>query len=253
MDIVSRLKTFIDHLGVPVTQFADNCGIPRPTLSQLLNGRNKTVRDELIAKIHAAYPRLSVMWLMFGEGEAILDASTDTPAQTPMTTPLHTASAQLTSPSSLGTSAPIAPGHLAPSMRFHSDEGAGLFDEPDEVMERDGVAGEPMSGAQSPIDFSFDLPPQHDNGANLTAQEVAAEQAQRQRREPAENPRPANGERGIATSERREATEERTDGSPEGSVGQRRVVSIIVYYSDSSFQAFVPDDDNPASLPFAAR
>ncbi len=45
MDIVSRLKLFLDYLGIPVTQFADNCGIPRPTLSQLLNGRNKTVRD----------------------------------------------------------------------------------------------------------------------------------------------------------------------------------------------------------------
>ena len=52
MDIVSRLKTFINYLGIPVTQFADNCRIPRPTLSQLLNGRNKKVSDELIGKIH---------------------------------------------------------------------------------------------------------------------------------------------------------------------------------------------------------
>lgn len=71
MDIVGRLKLFLDYLGIPVTQFADNCGIPRPTLSQLLNGRNKTVRDEIIAKIHEAYPQLSIMWLMFGEGEMV--------------------------------------------------------------------------------------------------------------------------------------------------------------------------------------
>ena len=61
MDIVTRLKSFIDSHRIPVTQFADQCGIPRPTLSQLLNGRNKKVSD-------AAYPDLSIMWLLFGEG-----------------------------------------------------------------------------------------------------------------------------------------------------------------------------------------
>lgn len=68
MDIVSRLKQFIDSHSIPVTQFADNCMIPRPSLSQLLNGRNKKVSDEVISKIHAAYPNLSMLWLMFGEG-----------------------------------------------------------------------------------------------------------------------------------------------------------------------------------------
>lgn len=58
-------------MQIPVTQFADTCKIPRPTLSQLLNGRNKKVSDELITKIHEAYPQLSVMWLMFGEGDML--------------------------------------------------------------------------------------------------------------------------------------------------------------------------------------
>lgn len=71
MDIVSRLKTFINYLGTPVTQFADSCAIPRPTLSQLLNGRNKKVSDELIGKIHDTFPDLSVLWLMFGEGDML--------------------------------------------------------------------------------------------------------------------------------------------------------------------------------------
>lgn len=69
MDIVSRLKIFLQENGISNSLFADNCGIPRPTLSQLLNGRNKKVSDELISKIHAAYPLLNVMWLMFGDGD----------------------------------------------------------------------------------------------------------------------------------------------------------------------------------------
>lgn len=71
MDIVSRLKTFINHLGIPVTQFADTCKIPRPTLSQLLNGRNKKVSDEIIRKLHVEYPQLNVAWLLFGEGDML--------------------------------------------------------------------------------------------------------------------------------------------------------------------------------------
>ncbi len=73
MDIVGRLKEFINYLAIPVTKFADNCGIPRPTLSQLTNGRNKSVRNELIEKIHTAYPNLSTLWLMFGEGDMLLN------------------------------------------------------------------------------------------------------------------------------------------------------------------------------------
>lgn len=78
MDIVSRLKIFISYINIPVTQFADNCKIPRPTLSQLLNGRNKKVSDELISKIHEAYPQLSVLWLMFGEGNMLHNSNIQT-------------------------------------------------------------------------------------------------------------------------------------------------------------------------------
>lgn len=77
MDFVSRLKQFLELKQIPITQFADNCRIPRPTLSQLLNGRNKKVSDEVIGKIHDAYPTLSVLWLMFGEGEMFRGEITD--------------------------------------------------------------------------------------------------------------------------------------------------------------------------------
>lgn len=69
MDIVSRIKSFLNVNGIANSIFADKCDIPRPTLSQLLNGRNKKVSNEILDKIHVAYPELSMMWLMFGEGE----------------------------------------------------------------------------------------------------------------------------------------------------------------------------------------
>lgn len=55
------------------TQFADRAGIPRPTLSQFLTGRNKRLSDDMAAKIHNAFPDLNMLWLLFGEGEMLND------------------------------------------------------------------------------------------------------------------------------------------------------------------------------------
>lgn len=61
----------MDFRQIAISQFADTCYIPRPTISQILNGRNKKISDELIGKIHTAYPDLSIVWLMFGEGDML--------------------------------------------------------------------------------------------------------------------------------------------------------------------------------------
>lgn len=73
--VASRLKLFIDTSGLTSTQFADMCGVPRPSLSQILSGRNKKVSDVLVGQIHKAFPDLSVMWLLFGEGPVKVSAS----------------------------------------------------------------------------------------------------------------------------------------------------------------------------------
>lgn len=73
MDIVDRLIAFRDYTGFSNSQFADKAGIPRPTLSQFLNGRNKRLSDDLTSKLHSAYPNLNVLWLLFGEGDMLVD------------------------------------------------------------------------------------------------------------------------------------------------------------------------------------
>lgn len=62
-------------MNLPVTKLADLCQIPRPSMTQLLKGRNKKVSDEVISKIHTAFPQLSVMWLLFGEGDMLIDSN----------------------------------------------------------------------------------------------------------------------------------------------------------------------------------
>lgn len=77
-NVAIRLKGFMDKMELSNSQFADTCGIPRPTLSQLLTGRNKKISDVLVGQIHSAYPRLSVLWLLFGEGDMLTpDPSTE--------------------------------------------------------------------------------------------------------------------------------------------------------------------------------
>ena len=70
-NFATRLKLFIDSIKIPTTRVADLCDIPRPSFSQLLSGRNQKVSDVLIQKIHKAFPDLSVIWLMFGEGSML--------------------------------------------------------------------------------------------------------------------------------------------------------------------------------------
>ncbi len=69
--VATRLKFFIEEKGLTSTRFADLCKIPRPSISQLLNGRNKKISDILVGQIHSAFPELSVVWLLFGEGDMI--------------------------------------------------------------------------------------------------------------------------------------------------------------------------------------
>ncbi|MGN0224211.1 MAG: helix-turn-helix domain-containing protein [Muribaculaceae bacterium] len=77
MDIVNRLLAFKNWTNLTSSQFADKARIPRPTLSQFLNGRNKRLSDDLISKLHVAFPELNVLWLLFGSGEMLVNRNID--------------------------------------------------------------------------------------------------------------------------------------------------------------------------------
>lgn len=75
MDLAERLRTFINYKGMGISEFADKAGIPRPTLSQLLSGRNKSVNDVFVKRLHSGFPELNIVWLLFDEGEMVSDAN----------------------------------------------------------------------------------------------------------------------------------------------------------------------------------
>lgn len=69
--VLDRLIEFINYTGLSSTQFADTAGIPRPSLSQMLHGRNKSVNNQVLAKLNSAFPNLNILWLLFGQGDML--------------------------------------------------------------------------------------------------------------------------------------------------------------------------------------
>ena len=221
MDIVTRLKKFMQHLNMPVTQFADACKIPRPTMSQLLNGRNKKVSDELIRKFHTEFPELNVMWLLFGEGDMLKGENGETsgaqnsqlftcaegdPAENKVDTPplsLNFDDADFEQKKS--------DMRLADNMVMQDALNTGSADQKDTKQDC-GAHSSHTEAKHSPFD-SY--------GINAMAHFTHA------------SPKGTQAERSKTAD----------DGSTTISFsndGNRKIVNIIVYYSDNSFEAFVP-------------
>lgn len=208
MDIVSRLKQYLDQCQVSVTQFADACGIPRPSVSQLLNGRNKKVSDEVISKIHAAYPDLSMMWLMFGEGNMVTDSN------------IKTSEAQ------------IGPKATAPNQYQSGNQ---PVTQRIDFTENNHEIKPEIFFEHSRRDFDV-------NGCNEFAFEPApagnpfpwSSTTPSQPEAPRQQPRQSTSPQNDTPSEKHQSI---TLNPGKG----KRVVSIIVYYDDNSFEPFIPD------------
>ena len=69
----------LDTRQLTPTQFADAIGIARPIVSHILSGRNKPSL-EVVQRILAAMPDLSMAWLLNGTGPMQASASTSTVA-----------------------------------------------------------------------------------------------------------------------------------------------------------------------------
>lgn len=186
MDFVSRLKQFIDYRQVPITQFADNCRIPRPTLSQLLNGRNKKVSDEVIGKIHEAYPELSVLWLMFGEGSMVSDSN------------MRISEPQNARESDAMPSKQVKPERIMTQLNFDDDFNG-------EESENFNPINKEETANDNVVSFTESLP---------------------------------------ADEATHNSTSQRESGMD---LRRRTVVNIIVYYSDGTYENFVPGSSRKAA------
>lgn len=65
--MVTRIRTLLETRQLTPTQFADVIGVARPIVSHILSGRNKPSL-EVVQRILAAMPDLSMPWLLNGTG-----------------------------------------------------------------------------------------------------------------------------------------------------------------------------------------
>lgn len=65
--MVERIRTLLEARQLTPTQFADAIGVARPIVSHILSGRNKPSL-EVVQRILAAMPELSMAWLLNGTG-----------------------------------------------------------------------------------------------------------------------------------------------------------------------------------------
>ena len=65
--MVERIKQLLQAQQLTPTQFADLVGVARPIVSHVLSGRNKPSL-EVVQRILAAFPALSMPWLLNGTG-----------------------------------------------------------------------------------------------------------------------------------------------------------------------------------------
>lgn len=252
MDLVNRLKHYMDKSQVTISQFADRCGIPRPTMSQLMNGRNKRISDEVITKIHNAFPDLSILWLMFGEGDMApisnIEISEPQTPLSPIQDAFQQAANQPNAPmpsSSAPHTASIPSGNNLENMLFEdskTDDSATPY-----VPSHD-------EGTTTRENILFDMAPAESlspsSQASISPASSPANQQPQQRQHAAIPSNDITRTLGInqsasfRPSSTREPSQIEDSNVKQISISpdaHKKITNIVVFYSDNSFQSFLPD------------
>lgn len=209
MDIIARLNEFVCQHKLSSSQFADLLGIPRPSASQILSGRNKKISNEFLGKLHNAFPDLDLMWLMFGEAQ--------TTSSSPVT-PHNEHTEQSDRPNSSDSNAPTL-FDTQENLPYHKDEDSQTNSEYacesviDDLKNTAPYLREIKTGNNPPINVASAY---HSSDAeNKQAVSACTTVAQ------TSNP--------VAST------------SPIIMHTSQRIESIIVYYKDKTFEVFKPE------------
>lgn len=192
-----RLKLFIEHTGLSYAQFADECGIPRPSLSQLISGRNKKISDILVGQIHSKFPDLNILWLLFGEGSMLV----------------HDSATGLSNCSDCNAPSSSVGNVLVDDLKFGDNDALSVHDFEE----------------QSPYGLFHPESTDGVSTGNLHAKETALS--------------PALNHTQFSVNEYNDMKKQILDlKSQIDKLGKnpRKVVQIMVYYDDSTFETFIP-------------
>lgn len=191
--VAIRLKLFMEREDLTSSQFADECRISRPTLSQILTGRNKKISDVLIGQIHQAFPRLNVVWLLFGEGEMYIGGSSSSDIDSP-----HNVKEMLISPSHKSVQSLWSDIEMNGEKRSETESDELKFPANDESNKKNST----LTPLSPTLNDTENIKDEHVEALN-TIKDLMSQ---------------------IDTIRK----------------NPRRVVQIMVYYDDSTFETFIP-------------
>jgi len=69
-----RIYQLMKYLGMSQKEFAAKLCVAEGTLSGIFTGRTRP-SNNIVNAIHECFPHISIIWLMFGEGDMLLDGA----------------------------------------------------------------------------------------------------------------------------------------------------------------------------------
>ena len=243
MDVVSRLKYFMDSSGLTISQFADTCNIPRPTMSQLISGRNKRISNEIFDKIHNGFPNLSILWLMFGEGQMLVNENIEIsePQNAILDNDLVAERADDERVGSLQSSLFAASeSFLSGNEDEHPSKNAGSGTNFAEEVGKAFISDKAEQPRQA-VYFSEDVPSKANTDDVVPSSNPYSEI-------PSQTPPPhsnqqfqQSGQQGSFRSPNHETAHVEAHRVSIAPDSHKKITNIVVFYSDNSFQSFLPD------------
>lgn len=236
MDLVNRLKFYMDSSQLTISQFADRCGIPRPTMSQLMNGRNKRISDEVINKVHNAFPDLSILWLMFGEGQMTMLSNIEisAPQDSPEFTSLENDEADNQRLNAADFKESIFTNSESDSDSLENS----LFDAPISTINTSN------SSPSTSSDTNLDADSQRDN---ILFENIPIQSPNDAKEVETTNTTPLSTSEPFQTATIQAPTKEASQNNEMRHISiapdaHKKIINIVVFYSDNSFQSFFPDN-----------
>lgn len=72
--MIERIRSIMDYAKLSQQDFAARLGISPASLSSILTGRTNPTNKHVMG-VHVAFPEINVNWLMFGEGEMLVNGA----------------------------------------------------------------------------------------------------------------------------------------------------------------------------------
>ena len=104
MSVKERIKIFIEHKEMPVSEFEKQCSLSNGYISSM----RKSFGDDKLNNVLNTYPELNRNWLLFGEGEMLTTEPNAVPIQ-PMEVNIDTGESAYKEPEPIPATAEVIP------------------------------------------------------------------------------------------------------------------------------------------------